>query len=313
MATFVGVTDKSGVDPKVHFPFMALAEGGAGVVMLKDAKGSRVTTDKKNKITVTEITSSNYSAATNALSAQFGKWNLTGSKKPAQFLAELHKQFGLRQRLILVQAKHTGETVINVGTSAHINVSVMPAKIFNIAFRFVQLTSGKKTKNTKWGPGDAQDLLNILNWTFGPQANVSFKLVDAIAAPATVGSDIDLDETFKGTDLKTLFLGTPNAKADVTIYFVKDYVTTDNDGFSQTFAAEKACAVVDNPPPVVIKGEDPFETTFCHEICHFLQNTKQPSEIGKGLGHHDREGVLMSEGRESQRMDEGLIRRVNAP
>jgi hypothetical protein len=318
LGKFDEVYPEAGVNPRDNF--MVVGEGRANVVAVQGANGLALPA-KSSKLEVSEITDGkSFSTVTNALNAQFLGWNLKDEASTKDYLAAVHGKLNSSDlRLLYVKGGGHGETRLELGsgkTRIAMDVAVMPAKTFQIAFRFVQLTDEEtREKKTKWAKSDAQDLLNILNWTYGPQANISFKLADAEPNPVTVPREkVHLEDAFFGGSFLKYVVGTKNKSADLTVFFVKDYISVDKNGLSETFQDEKACVVTDKPAIPVIKGEDSFAVNFAHEVGHFLQNVQNPEDFKNGMsGHHDRENILMSRGVQSTRLDETLMKRVNKP
>ncbi len=313
MTQFDEVTPKAGVDAANKF--MVVSLNGAIVVALDDAKGFQLQDAKK--LDVSEITTKTYPKTLHAMHDQFAKWNLDGADQATNYLASVHGQLTSASRLLLVKGNAHGETAIQYASgknSVKIRVAVVPPKQFNVAFKFVEVTNNAgDSKKTKWDKAKAQDFLNVLNWTFGPQANVSFKLADASPLSVNVKDFPLKDSALTGQVFQNLVAGQKYKSADFTVFLVKDYISRDKKGMSEAFPDEMVCAVADDPPNVVLKGEDKFEVTFAHEVCHLLQDIQQPSEAATVTGHHSREGILMSTGKESSRVDEALMRRINVP
>jgi hypothetical protein len=61
--------------------------------------------------------------------------------------------------------------------------------------------------------------------------------------------------------------------------------------------------VEENPKSLpVVDDADPFLVNLAHVVAHYL-----------GADHHDRENVLLSTGRQSTRLDRGLVLAINPP
>jgi hypothetical protein len=185
-------------------------------------------------------------------------------------------------------------------------VASVPRKNFTIAFRFLRQldASGTLVNATKWTPDDAPGFLTRLNWTFGAQANIFFTAVDAswFTVNKAMGPKISRDDFRKHV--------VPHKKrgADLTCFLVGDYDAMANEAAGQYLDDEHVCVVVDaGNPPVFDQGEA-FIGVMAHEIGHFLHHKRN----NPGSGHHSRNGVLLSSGRESLSLDKDVVSDLTA-
>ena len=150
---------------------------------------------------------------------------------------------------------------------------MLSPKYFDIAFRFLQLRddSGNVSK-TQWGPSDARWLISKLNWIYGPQSNISFRLADADWVNVDVKADaMDLNKPLQGADFLKHAAGSKSKTANLSVFFVRNYLTVDKRGFSETFLDENISVVEDKPLLPVTQGADPFLVNLAHEVAHFLR------------------------------------------
>ena len=152
------------------------------VVVLQDADEFRLLPN--HKLDVKEISSRDIlSNIISLLLSQFGSWNLKDSSNAKAFSDALTARFSKPDaRLLLVKGKIKGATRLEASHGKQklgINVFVLPPKSISVAFRFVKVSdsAGNPLDRVK-DASQNQALLNVLNWTFAPQANVSFDLAD---------------------------------------------------------------------------------------------------------------------------------------
>jgi hypothetical protein len=319
MANFDDLVPKAGVDAAKSY--MVVGRDRYNVVVLQDAAGFRLLPN--HKLEVKEISARDIlSNVISVLLAQFGSWNLKDSSNAKAFSDALTARFSKPDaRLLLVKGKIKGATRLEASHGKQkigINVFVLPPKSISVAFRFVKVSdSAGNPLDTVKDASQNQALLNVLNWTFAPQANVSFDLADTDTVKITLNRTMEesvnaLKNKLWGKEFEKTGLQSRSKKAALTVFFVKDYLSRDDNGMSETFwPPDVACVVADAPKDYVVDGEDPFEIVFAHEVCHVLQNMQQPKEIGKGTGHHKRDSILMCENREGAKIDEPLMKRIN--
>jgi hypothetical protein len=234
---------------------------------------------------------------------QFIAWNLMNEDSAKALLGAMHSSlsFGLHARLLLATGKMRGLTSINAvhaGITFNLEVAVVPSQNFTVAFKFLQhLDESRNITTTRWNPSDARWLINKLNWIYGPQANISFQMVEAdwVKVDKILGESLDKEAFFNHV------VERKNKSADLNIFFVRKWKGGEAGG---TYFPEVEAAVVEeNPESLPVTADaDPFLVNLAHEVAHYL-----------GAFHHDRENVLLSNGRQSTRLDKQLVFDVNPP
>ena len=312
---FREIAENTGVT--VPDSFMAVGVKGANVVSLEDAKGFAWHVPS-NALDVSQVTRENVSHFSRRVSDQFGAWNVP-DKYTKSYLGDMLNAVNssASSRLLFVTGKVAGRTGIILSPNhppVSLGVWVLPHKEFTVAFRFVQMYDDQKNSSvTKWTTSDANSLVGELNWAYGPQANISFKLGDAGISKITVNSDdIDLKKPLSGRDFLKYLAGDKSKTADLTIFFVPKYLSVDKVGLSETFPAQGISVVEDAAATElpVTKGADAFVVNLVHEVAHFLhfQQDASPRNI-----HHDRQGILLSSKLQSTRLDSGVVGLINCP
>jgi hypothetical protein len=187
-----------------------------------------------------------------------------------------------------------------------LDVAILPRKEFTIAFKFLKHLdqSGNVINATDRTPAGAPWLLTRLNWTFGAQANIFFTLIDAtwITVQKALGPKISRD-VFR-TDIVPL----KSPGADLTCFVVGDYDAMSSEAAGEYLPDEDVCVVVDQGNPAVFDVGEAFIGVVAHEVGHFLHNKRDLP----GSGHHDRDGILLSVGRESLSLDKQLVSDLTA-
>lgn len=164
---------------------------------------------------------------------------------------------------------------------------------------------------TQWGPSDARWLISKLNWIYGPQSNISFRLADADWVNVDVKADaMDLNKPLQGADFLKHAAGSKSKTANLSVFFVRNYLTVDKRGFSETFLDENISVVEDKPLLPVTQGADPFLVNLAHEVAHFLRFEEEGTREDD---HHNRPNVLLSRGVQSARLDKQLVKKINSP
>jgi hypothetical protein len=315
MPRFKEIAEDTGVT--VPDSFMAVGLKASNLVSLEDAKGFNWHADP-NALDVSRVTSENVGHFSRLLKDQFASLNVPDDKAKSYLRAMLDAvNAGPNSRLLFVTGKkvgRTGITVIPNRPPVSLGVWVLSHKQFTVAFRFVQMYDDKKNSSaTRWMPANAAALVGELNWAYGLQANISFKLGDVDFTKITVSAD-DLDVTARltGPNFLKYVAGDKSKTADLTIFFVPKYVSVSKRGLSETFPEKGICVVEDAAATElpVMKGSDAFVVNLVHEVAHFLhfKQDSTPLEI-----HHDRQGILLSSKLQSTRLDSGVVGLINCP
>jgi hypothetical protein len=306
MHGFREIFKETGVDPVSHS--MTVGLHGSNLVALHDAAGFDLRFDH-SKLEVSQVTRETLSRASIALHRQFVLWNLAEEESARSYTAAMHAaaNFGMRSRLFLVKGKVRDSAEIDAVSSRsklELYVSVVPHLAFTVALRFLKLRDPSgAVSSTQWTPADARWLISKLNWVYGPQANVSFQLLDA----DWVTADVHQSDPLTGQEFLERVVSRKSHSADLTIFITRMYQSVDKIGVGETFVEEHVCIVMDNPPLPVTPGSDPFLVNFAHEVAHFLID-----DPGDTNYEHNRPGVLLSRGLQSTRVDMPLVNLINS-
>lgn len=274
------------------------------------------------KVDVFTVNSKTISRLHNDLSLQFRLWGISAEK--AKDYMGVVQYLISRYRVLSVTGKMIGSTTINAvngPAKASLTVNVLGHLEFEVAFKFVEFRdeAGNILSATEKMPSDADSFMQELNWIYGLQANVILRLVEADAVKVTIpNTEGGLIEQLKknglltGAAFESFVLGKKSQKADFTVFFVQNYISTTTRGLSETFWAEDACVVIDHPENgiVVPYGYEAFLVNLAHEIAHYLIDTKRGFVI-PGADHHDRQNILLSKGSQTTRLDWPMINLIN--
>ena len=298
MPKFTQLLKEAGVDSPHNFMVVGLR--GSNLVGLHDAKGFDLRFDH-SLLEVRQLTREQFPQVSNTLYDQFIAWNLINEDSAKAFLGTMHTNVGPRSRLLLVTGRMRGLASINAvhaGITFKLEVAVVPSQNFTVAFKFLQHPDESgNISTTRLNPSDARWLINKLNWIYGPQANISFEMVEA----DWVKVDKILGESLNKEAFLNHIVERKNKSADLNIFFVRKWKGGEAGGTH--FPEEEAVVVEENPKSLpVVDDADPFLVNLAHEVAHYL-----------GADHHDRENVLLSRGRQSTRLDRGLVLAINPP
>jgi hypothetical protein len=302
MPKFIELLKETGVDAQHNF--MAVPTRGSNLVGLHDAKHFDLRFDK-SKVEVLTVNRKQIHRVSHTLFQQFFAWNVVNDDSAKSLMFAMHRllSFGLHTRLLLVTGKVHGLTAINVvhgRTTFTLDVAVVTHRIFTIAFKFLQHLdkSGNMKPRTRYNPSDARWLINKLNWIYGPQANISFEMLEA----EWVRVEKVLPESLSYDSFLSNVVERKNKSADLNIFFVGSPWKGGEAG-GTWFPKESTVVVEDNLStlPVTVHA-DPFLVNIAHEVAHFL-----------GAHHNDRDNVLMSMGRQSTKLDKQLVFDINPP
>ncbi len=305
MIRFAAILKETGVEPNEGY--IATGLGGSNLLSVHDAKTLDLRFDH-NKLEVRQVTRDQLARVSTVLSEQFLRWGLLAEDSAKAYSAAMYASVNsaLHSRLFLVTGKVSGTTQIQAvdGMSRpKLDVLVLPPRVFTVAFRFVQHLDAfnNMTPVTNLNPSDARWLINKLNWTYGPQANLSFTLVDADWATV----DRQLAEPLSEQAFINYVAGLRNQRADLTIFFVGRWKGGEAGG---TFYADLNSAVVESNPKTlpVTAGSDPFIVNLAHEVAHFLLYDR----LGYLPNHPDTDGVLLSTGIQSSRLSRQLVAQI---
>jgi hypothetical protein len=341
MPEFAELYGEAGVDPLHHF--MVAGFGASNFVRLRDAKSLDLRFET-SRLDVRQVTKSNVVQFSNAMYKQITDWNVRMSADPTEmkwqgvdygnkdyvpndnigrpatmvysdpvvgYLSAVRAavSLGAHSTLLFVTGRERGLQTLSAvdgRASADLQVAVLPPQSFALSFKFLQYLDGSNTMTsaTPYRPSDAALFVNRLNWIYGPQANISFGLIDAdwVKINQALGTPLD-SKTFKSS-----VIGQRNQNADLTVFFVGKYVGNDGSAAGECFGPEATAVVGDATKLPVAAYEDPFLVTLAHEVAHFLTYDR-----GLGMFHHARPNVLLSTGIESTRLDKPLVIQLNSP
>lgn len=295
MGSFGEIAKEYGVDVDGGAPFMTVPAGGANLVFVTLAKGTRP--KHSANLNVVDVTDQPFQAL-----APFGS-DVIGLGLMASLMGFIRAS---DERLFLVSAKHAGRGSIVVSSHGNrapetLDVAVLPSKTVTLAFRYLQHLdgSGQMTAGTSLKPSGAKGLVEQLNAVYRPQANVLFNLtradVLAIKEP--------LDQPITDVGYHRYLEKEHDINADVTVFFVGKFVhSRSNTVDGTTFPNGKKHDVIVNDKVVPIaKGVDPFIRALAHEMVHALG---RPSE-------EKRNNVLTSINIETLKLSRTVILDIN--
>ena len=303
MFRFATVFEQTGVEPDEGY--MTVPLKGSNLLLLRDAKAPSLQFDS-SKLDVGLVTRNQLSSVSSAISGQFLQWGLVAEDSTKAYSAALYANvnsaFG--SRLYFVTGKSQGVAplyAVDGKSRLKLDVAILPPDIHTVAFRFLQCldASGKMRAVTRWDTSDAQWLLNKLNWAYGPQANISFDLVDAAWARVPTQLNLPLTETGFRKDVASL----RHPQADLTIFFVgKTYEGGKKSG--QYFDDLSSAVLADDAAGMpVMKGSDPFLVSLAHEVAHFLGTDR----TGQPTGHPPGNNNVLADGIQSGRLGRKLV------
>jgi len=305
MLRFTALVKETGFDPLTRF--LVVGERRSNFVVLHDPDGADLEFDR-NKLDVHEVTRERASRAATALQDQFITWGVAGEGSAKAFVGALVNtaSFGSQTRLLSVTGKVGGWaaiTAVRRGVKVDLSVAVLRQKVLTIAFKFVQHLdkSGIMRPVTRWGPPDVRWLTTKLNWVYGPQANITFDVIEA----DWVKVNAFLGDPFGTKAFLAYLVQHKNKWADLNVFFVGNrWISDDGDAAGTHFYDHDACVVVDNANLPFAPGADPFIVTLAHEVAHYLRGVQ---------GHHSRPNVLLSDTLQTTAVDKQLVLDINPP
>ena len=302
MARFVQMLQKSGVYSDQNF--MIVPQHGFNLVALRDGKDYRI--DYDNRLDVQEVRFNQVDRIAN----EYVQKRAGGQESIDQLTRLRTSMYGTiapaaRAKLLQVSAKGAGIPVIKAkhgSIEVRLDVGILRRKEFSVAFKLVKHmnSQGAMVPLTKFQTGDVQRWIDQLNWIFGAQTNIYFKLVGAEWVPIrrTLGQPMNAD-VFK----KTL-VPYKHGSANLTCFLVGKYKgdETGTHAAGTYFGPEKVCVVDDGPHQGIFDDwtYDSFVGVMAHEFAHFL-----------GGPHHSRGPLLLSRGIETCELDKQLVAQLN--
>jgi hypothetical protein len=302
MARFVQMLPKSGVYSDQNF--MIVPQHGFNLVCLREGTDCRI--DHDSRLDVQEVRFNQVDRIAN----EYMQKRVIG-RDGADMLTRLRtSMYGTvasdsRAKLLKVSAQGAGIPVIKAkygSVEVRLDVGILRRKEFSVAFKLVKHMNGQgaMVSLTKFHMADAQRWVDQLNWIFGAQTNIFFKLVGAEWVPIgrTLGQPMNAD-VFK----KTL-VPYKHGSANLTCFLVGKY-KGDEHGVHAAgtyFGQEKVCVVDDGPHREFFDDwtYDSFVGVMAHEFAHFL-----------GGPHHSRGSLLLSKGIETCELDKQLVAQLN--
>jgi hypothetical protein len=187
MARFVQLLKKSGVYSNQNF--MIVPSNGFNLVALLDAKDFRLEHDAR--LDVKEVRMDDVDRIAN----EYVATRATGPEKADLGLRLRTAMYGTvpfstrSSKVLKVSAKGAGIPIVKArrdNVEVRMDAAILRRKEFTVAFRFVKHNNG----STKFNTTDADTWINKLNWIFGAQANIYFKLLNAtwVTIPKALGS-----------------------------------------------------------------------------------------------------------------------------
>jgi hypothetical protein len=307
MASFVQFLEQSGVYPAESF--MILPSGGFNLVCLRDSRNVGLSY-APGRLQVEDVRFEQVErTAQEYIDTRYR--DQAGQERADQLLRLRTALYATvrpesRARALKVSARSGGIPELKTDAGIKLDVAVLPRKDFTIAFRFLRQLdgSGNVINATKWRPDDVPWFLTRLNWTFGAQANIFFTLVDATWITVEKSLEPRISRDVFRRDIVPL----KRRGADLTCFLVGDYDAQDNEAAGEYLPDEQVCVVVDRGNPPMFDEGEAFIGVMAHEVGHFLHNKRNMP----GSGHHDRDGILLSGGRESLSLDKQLVINFNA-
>ena len=302
MARFVQLLQKSGVYSDQNF--MIVPQGGFNLVCLRDGKDYRIAHD--DRLDVQEVGFDQV----NRIASEYMRKRAVG-QEGIDLLTRLRtSMYGTiastaGAKLLKVSAKGAGIPVIKAkhgNIEVRLDVAILRRKEFAVAFKFVKHTNtqGALVPLTKFHATDAQGWIDQLNWIFGAQTNIYFKLVGADWVPIgkTLGQPMNAD-VFKNT-----LVPYKHGSAKLTCFLVGKYKGDEKGEHAagSYFPGEKVCVLDDGPHRDLFDDwdYDSFVGLMAHEFTHFL-----------GGPHHTRGPLLMSKQIETCDLDKQLVIQLN--
>ncbi len=202
-------------------------------------------------------------------------------------------------KVLKVSAKGAGIPSVKArrdNVEVRMDAAILRRKEFTVAFRFMKHNNG----STKFNTTDTEAWINKLNWIFGAQANIYFKLLNAtwVTIPKALGSPMT------SAVFKSEVAPHKNASADLTCFLVGRY-KGDETGVHAAgtyFRPEKVCVLDDGPHQEFFDDwdYDSLLGVMAHEFGHFLK-----------AAHHSRGPLLMSRQIETCDLDKQIVSDVN--
>lgn len=329
MLEFKEVLKETGLD--AFRSFMTVGLDRTNLVVLRDAKDFHPR--QNGNIVVTEVNDKTLTQVSNILTFQFNKlWGISGDDVK-RYMAAMHSfvRSPHADRLLAVSGKMIGETkirAVNGRAGINLNLSILDHLDFDVAFRFVGLrdeSGNVDLGTTEKSSSDAPSFIEKLNWVYGFQTNVSFRLADVYDVKVQIPRRGDKDQDnsqliaslqkggpLTGSAFLKYVLAQKSEKADFTVFLVRKYLDDDKMGISKTFWKEDACVIEDHPEldgVAVPYGYDPFLVNLAHEVAHYLIDDKRGDD--KLLGHHERQDVLLSQLSQTTKIDKLLVDLIN--
>jgi hypothetical protein len=222
MVRFVQLLKKSGVYSDQRF--MIVPRDGFNLIALVEGKEFRVESDPR--LDVQEV---NFDQV-DRIATEYINQRATRSERPHRLLAlrtAMYNTIASKDRpskVLKVSARGSGIPVLKAKRSnveMRMDVGILGRKEFSVAFKFVKHlnANGAMVPLSKFIPGDAQNWIDRLNWIFGAQSNIYFKLAGAdwVQIGKTVGQPIS-----SAVFLSTVASGKSGTE-DLTCFLVGQY------------------------------------------------------------------------------------------
>jgi hypothetical protein len=299
MAGFRELWPFGGVGPWAGSTFMVTPRNGANLVILEGASPRELVYDRK-KFDINKVTHENNIRLGQKLNPE-----VTAHLMPA--LAALKPD----SHLIAVTKPHGTEDIITVGKeSVTLKVGLFPPRRYSLSFKFLQHGSSRPSK---WNPTHAAGWLTALNAIYGPQANITFEMAEAADyfTVETVLTQPISNKAFANYIVahKSKIVAGKDKLPVLTVFLVGKWKDDGDHPNGSFFPDEDAAVLTDEPMhPKLDAATDPLVLTLAHEVGHFVLHHRG---FKKAEHHHSREGILLSSGIQSARLDRQLVLNLN--
>lgn len=302
MAYFVQMMAKSGVYPDENF--MVVPDRGFNLCYLREGKEFKISHDAR--LDVREVQFEDIERiAKDYMSARAGGYH--AADRLLGLRTAMYHSVGaqVNGKLLKVQAKGTGIPVLlasNGSSQVKLDVGIMRRKEFTVAFKLLKHrnAAGATVAATRNTPADAREWVERLNWIFGAQANVYFKLL----AADWMSVEQTLSQPMNSAEFQSRFIQHKHPTAQLTCFLVGKYRGDDQGAHAAgTFFTHHRVCVLDDGPHSGLFADlvyDSFTGVMAHEFAHFL-----------GGAHHTRRMCLMSGGTETLELDKQLVIQIN--
>lgn len=302
MARFVQMLERSGVYADQNF--MIVPQGGFNLVYLREGKEYRIDHDRRLKVHEVRFGEVERIANDYVQKRHFG---INGADQLLRLRTVMYGSVHSTAKGKLLQVSAIGAGIPTImarhgNNAVRLDVGILRRKEYSISFKLVKHQNGQgaMVPLTKFHTAEAQGWIDQLNWIFGAQTNIYFKLLGA----EWVGIGRTLGQPMSAEVFKQQLLKYKHSSADLTCFLVGKYKGDETGTYAMGsyFGSDKVCVLDDDPDRELFDMwvPDPFVGVMAHEFAHFL-----------GGSHHSRGNLLMSKGIESYELDKQLVAQLN--